>query len=135
MNRAAGRRLRETGVGMGLDEDITYDMEAAIARFGGDESLAAEVVEMYAADVPQLVRTVDEAIKAGDLPSAAAGCHKVRNNFLMFNVEPPATLSRRIELAAKAGEAETVGLLWPKAKAAFLESVVVLRDAAGVRVG
>ena len=120
---------------MGEDGEITYDIEAAVARFGGDESLAAQVIEMYAADVPQLVRTIDEAVESGDLPAAAAGCHKVRNNFLMFNVEPPATLSKRIELAAKAGEAETVGLLWPRAKAAFLDSVVVLRDAAGVQVG
>jgi PAS domain S-box-containing protein len=115
MDRLAGEGAAESGAGTGAaagdtsaaeapsSDGAVIDRDALVARFGGNEALAGEVLDVFATDAPALLAKVAGAAESGDAATLASAAHALKGSIGLFSTGAAYEAARRIEHAARAG--------------------------------
>jgi GAF domain-containing protein/CheY-like chemotaxis protein len=81
---------------------------AVLARLaesmGGDEAFIAELVEQFVSDSPALLEAARNGLERGDLEEVRRAAHTLKSNAATVGANELSDRSRRLEMAAKAGE-------------------------------
>ena len=82
-------------------------------KVGGDVQLAIDVIEIFKAEAPQLIRRLESSLDARDARDAASHAHTVKGASANVGGELLSDFARQIEAAAKgddlAGAGELLG--------------------------
>ena len=81
-----------------------FDRAALIATMGGDETLAREVLGLYATSVSECLGQLREAVTRCDAPLAHRAAHTLKSSSAGAGAASLAALARQIEQTAAAGE-------------------------------
>src|SRR5262249_10855927 len=92
-------RLYEGGDGV--------DWAAVLARLEGNESLLAELIDLYVREWPQLFAELRQALNGGELGVVAFKAHRLNGLARNFGVGP-ATTATTFEALAKLGDREAI---------------------------
>jgi two-component system, sensor histidine kinase and response regulator len=65
-----------------------FEREEFLARLGGDEALALEMVEIFAAESPRMLATLRNAIDAGDAEAVQRAAHNLKGSVSVFGGRP-----------------------------------------------
>jgi PAS domain S-box-containing protein len=105
---------------------LVWDRAALLDRAMGDAGLAASIVEIFRADLPQQLTALDAALAEGDRPLAERLAHSLKSASANLGGERLREQAAIAEQRARAGNlAEvTAGLLALKAAAAELEAAL-----------
>ena len=71
---------------------------------GGDDAFVAELVEQFVADSPALVAAARAGLETGDAEEVRRAAHTLKSNAATMGANELADRSRKLEVAAKAGE-------------------------------
>jgi HPt (histidine-containing phosphotransfer) domain-containing protein len=71
---------------------------------GGDEAFVAELVEQFVSDSPALLEAARNGLERGDLEEMRRAAHTLKSNAATVGANELSDRSRRLEMAAKAGE-------------------------------
>ncbi|MGH3028437.1 MAG: response regulator, partial [Gaiellaceae bacterium] len=71
---------------------------------GGDDAFVAELIQQFVADSPGLVSAARRGLETGDGEEVRRAAHTLKSNAATMGANELADRSRRLELAAKAGE-------------------------------
>jgi GAF domain-containing protein/DNA-binding response OmpR family regulator/anti-sigma regulatory factor (Ser/Thr protein kinase) len=71
---------------------------------GGDDAFVAELIEQFVSDSPALVDAARTGLANGDAEEVRRAAHTLKSNAATMGANELADRSRRLELAAKAGE-------------------------------
>ncbi len=81
---------------------------ATLARLaesmGGDEAFVAELIEQFVTESPNLVDAARRGLETGDPDEVRRAAHTLKSNAATFGANELADRSRKLEMAAKAGE-------------------------------
>ncbi len=83
-----------------------------LRRFGGDDSLLAEVLEELSRNLPELRARVSDAIEARDAPALTAAAHRLRGALLEIAALPAADLARQLEASGGQPDGQRSAELW-----------------------
>ena len=64
----------------GDDARAIFDLAAFGRQTGGDESLRAEIIQMFLEDCPMRVEEIRAAVAAGDAPALASSSHALKGS-------------------------------------------------------
>jgi len=68
-----------------------------LAQCEGDEELMSELVSIFQANTPQIVRSIGEAIEKRDAPALAVSAHKLLSSLGAFGAKEAGSLALRLE--------------------------------------
>lgn len=80
-----------------------YDRAEAIARLDGDESLFAEMANMFVAECDNYCQALGSALAAGDAPLLRREAHTVKSLLATFSFETGRVLAQQLESLAATG--------------------------------
>jgi len=103
-----------------------WNRGALLARLMGDASMADSIMARFMDDLPQRLRTLQEATCLGDLKAVERSAHGLKGACATVGAEVLAGLCREVELAARAGDPDLPRLrqsALEKAQADFLAAV------------
>ena len=80
-----------------------FDMAAALARFGDDEELFAELADLFVADSPQLLHDIWEAVSRGDHEGLERAAHTLKGSVAAFAAERARQLTSSLESMGRSG--------------------------------
>lgn len=81
------------------DLDLSFLYEIA----DGSNEFIVESIDMFMAQTPELLHTIDTAIKGADWPMAASAAHKLKPNLGFFGMLESQSTMQEIEHLAKTG--------------------------------
>jgi HPt (histidine-containing phosphotransfer) domain-containing protein len=84
------------------------DLDALLDRIGGDGALALALLAAYPGQELTLLRVVDAAGTAGDLPAVAHGAHALAGTLATLGAMPAAARARAVERAARDGNTTSI---------------------------
>ena len=84
------------------------DGATLLASVGGTASLLAEVVGVFLADVPSMLKRLRDAARAGDANALAAAAHAIKGAVGLFTEGDAFRSARRLEQIARAGDVSAV---------------------------
>lgn len=61
-----------------MGESTVFDRQQLVDSTNGDEELAAQVVEIFFADIPEQLTELDQALQAGDAHTAERAAHSIK---------------------------------------------------------
>jgi PAS domain S-box-containing protein len=109
--RAAVTRLH-TGMRAARVENVGLDVEAVVARIGGDRELFADIGRLFVEHSAQLTAALTAAVAAGDAAALASSAHALKGSISSFTQGSPYECAKRIEDTARDGDlAEAVALV------------------------
>ena len=88
-----------------------YDRAEAIARLDGDESLFAEMVNMFVAECDSYCKALENALIAGDAPTLRREAHTVKSLLATFSFEAGRALAQQLEYQAASGNLDGADVL------------------------
>ena len=106
------------------DLDLTYLNEVA----DGSDEFIIETIEMFLVQAPEILETLELAIKNQDGPTSSSYAHKLKPNLGIFGMLKSQELFREIEFTTK-GEAPDFSQVASKflaAKGTILENMIAL---------
>lgn len=80
------------------------DWNALRENCAGDESLVAEVLELFRKEAPNLLADVGAAVRAGDALGVKHTAHRLKGALASLAAQPCVTTSRELELMGSKGE-------------------------------
>ncbi len=92
--------------------------ESLLERLGGDADLAHQMVRVFRLDAPSLLRTLTEAVEAGDCEAARRAAHAARGAAANFD-EAAARAAAALETVSTAGDVEGMRGLLPRVERAW----------------
>jgi len=84
------------------------DESRLLAEFGGSHEILAELRDLFLEHAPPLYDTISEAAASGDLEVIAQDGHSLKGACATYGAPRLAEVCKEMELAAKAGDLETV---------------------------
>jgi CheY-like chemotaxis protein len=97
------------------------DRATLVARFGGKAQLVTDVVGVFLADTPNLLDRLRAARRAGDTNEVAAAAHAIKGAAGLFSQGKAFEGARRLEKAARAGDASSIDAVCADLETAVLE--------------
>jgi two-component system sensor histidine kinase/response regulator len=79
---------------------VGIDGNAVIERLGGDESLLAEVAQIFVEDFSRLAASVEAAVQSRDAHALARATHTIAGSVGNFTEEGVYTMARNVERLA-----------------------------------
>jgi CheY-like chemotaxis protein len=83
--------------------EATFDAGELLPRLGGDESLLVEMVEIFAAESPQMLRTLRQALDANDPGAIQRAAHNLKGAVSVFGARPATRSAQAIEGMGREG--------------------------------
>lgn len=80
---------------------VVFDRSTALQRLGGDEELLAELVEMFIADVPNLLGKINAAMADNDRSHLIRTTHTLKGLCATFAASPGEQAAKALEMAAR----------------------------------
>lgn len=90
------------------------NLDAALARLGGDRELLAELAGMFLDQLPELLQDTQNALAGPDISAAVTPAHTLKGLLAQFGAEEAFTYARDVESAARLNQR-------PEALAAFAQ--------------
>jgi len=94
---------------------MTFNLNVAIERVGGDEDLFKEVVALYLQEYPELVARIGEAVERGDAELLQQSAHTLKGSLGTLGAEPAAQNALQLEMMGRQkrldGATEELGVL------------------------
>ena len=84
------------------DLDLTFLYEIA----DGSDEFVVESIDMLLQQAPEMLNSIDQALKSTDWPTAAASAHKLKPSMGFFGMLISQGLLQEVELLCKAGGQE-----------------------------
>lgn len=94
--------------------EILIDREQGLSNVDGDEEFFNEILEIYIEEIPERIESFREHLTKNDLDTLISLSHSLKGVSLTVGALRVHELSKQIELAARAGEEETVRKLYPE---------------------
>ena len=95
---------------------------ALLNLLGGDAAALVEVLDAFVDEAPSQLVCIEEGIADGDLAAVHRAAHTLKSNALTFGASGFADASRRLEEAARAGDAAAARELAGAVSSAWAES-------------
>lgn len=105
-------RLEGETLPKGLQSSGSFDPAEALARFGGDRALFAEMVQDFLDLLPRFLDDVRVAIPEGNLGLVEHIAHRVKGSVAYFADRAAVDAARQLEQAAKARDAAATQTAW-----------------------
>ncbi|HST79215.1 MAG TPA: Hpt domain-containing protein [Verrucomicrobiae bacterium] len=77
-----------------------FDPFALWQRVGGDMQLLSELVQIFAAEYPELLLRIEEATREGDADSLRKASHQLKGSLLQFSAPIAARAAADLEIVA-----------------------------------
>ncbi|MDQ7831318.1 MAG: Hpt domain-containing protein [Desulfovibrionaceae bacterium] len=90
------------------DDNTLIDLPKMLERFDHDLELFREVMDVFVAETPERSRRIAEAAARGDMEQLVRLAHSLKGVCGTMHAEPLRELSFQVEMAARAGDAQTV---------------------------
>jgi two-component system, sensor histidine kinase and response regulator len=100
--KAAGARTAASPV---------FDIAQLVERLGGDRRLARELVTIFRADSPGLMRRIKQAGAKRNMEALAQAAHALKGALATIGAVPARETAARLEAAARAGDSKAAGPL------------------------
>lgn len=84
-----------------------FNLQTALVRMGGDETLLRDLAGFYLEDVPPLLQQLRDAIEREDVDEAVRFAHTIKALSANFDAHALCATAQSIERAARAGELES----------------------------
>ncbi len=88
-----------------------YDRADALSRIADDEELLATLIEMFAADAPNYLAEIDNALVVTDWPLLLRASHTLKGLFATFSARRGEHRAKELEIAAKGHDIQTCAKL------------------------
>jgi PAS domain S-box-containing protein len=105
--------------------DLGLDVEAVVARIGGDRELFVDIGRLFVEHSAEMVDALSAAVRAGDVVALATSAHALKGSISSFTQGSPYECAKRVEDTARAGQLEAAVALVP----ALITEVDRLRQA------
>jgi two-component system sensor histidine kinase/response regulator len=79
-----------------------FDHAAALERFGGDQALMREILDLFLEETPMLLGQIRAALAAGDTEVLERSAHSLKGSVGTFGAKPAARAAQELENRAKA---------------------------------
>ena len=86
-----------------LSERESYNRADALERLGGDESIFAEVANLFVAESGNYCQALEDALTSGDVGVLRREAHTVKSMLATFSFESGRGLAEQLEHLAAAG--------------------------------
>jgi two-component system, sensor histidine kinase and response regulator len=83
--------------------EATFDADELLPRLGGDESLLVEMVEIFAAESPQMLAAMREALETNDPGALQRAAHNLKGAVSVFGARPATRAAQAIEGMGREG--------------------------------
>jgi two-component system, sensor histidine kinase and response regulator len=97
-------------IGLALDQTplpkslgFQLDRKAILVRLQGDEELFRDLVNLFAADTPQLICEARHALACGDANTLQRAAHTIKGSVSNFGAEPAVEAAWRLEQLGQSG--------------------------------
>jgi PAS domain S-box-containing protein len=84
------------------------DKATLIGRFGGNEALLGEVLDVFLSDAPKLLGQVEGAAANRDRAALASAAHALKGSIGLFSMGPAYQTARQVEHSARQGALESI---------------------------
>lgn len=91
-----------------------FDAQALLGRVHGDLNLLRELVDLFAAEVPEMLARIEKAIQDGSPSEMEKASHKIKGSMLQFSAQTAANIARQLEESGRAGSMAGTGMLLEK---------------------
>lgn len=113
----------------------SLNLEAAMARLGGDTDLMSELAGMFVTQLPELLGEAEKGLQAPDTGAAVTPAHTLKGLLAQFGAEDAHLLAKDLELAAKQNRRDDSLALLERLKAACAEVLPALERLARGETG
>jgi len=86
-----------------------FDPDALWNRVHGDVTLLRELVNLFAAEVPVMLATIEKAIRQGSPSDLENASHKIKGSMLQFSAHAAANIARQLEENGRIGSMARAG--------------------------
>jgi HPt (histidine-containing phosphotransfer) domain-containing protein len=86
-----------------------FDPDALWNRVHGDVTLLRELVDLFAAEVPVMLATIEKAIRQGSPSDLENASHKIKGSMLQFSAHAAANIARQLEENGRIGSMARAG--------------------------
>ena len=83
-----------------------FDIAQLVERLGGDRRLARELVTIFRADSPGLMRRIKQAGAKRNMEALAQAAHALKGALATIGAVPARETAARLEAAARAGDSQ-----------------------------
>jgi PAS domain S-box-containing protein len=111
--RAAVTRVH-AGIRAEPVEDVGLDVEAVIARIGGDRELFADIGRLFVEHSSELTTALTAAVAAGDAAALATSAHALKGSISSFTQGSPYEWAKQVEDTARGGDLAEAAALVPQ---------------------
>ena len=133
---ASAEATREAGVSMEQsDEDLIDPAPLAMIRQlqqPGTDDVAARVVQTYCADAPKLIERMKESLQSADAETLRRAAHSLKSSSASVGVKRVASLSKEVEILAKANDLVHLDAMIAAIDAEYLRGARALLAAVGL---
>jgi HPt (histidine-containing phosphotransfer) domain-containing protein len=91
-----------------------FDPQALLNRVHGDLNLLRELVDLFAAEVPEMLSRIETAIQHGSPSELEKASHKIKGSMLQFSAYAAANIARQLEERGQTGSMDGTGMLLEK---------------------
>ncbi len=89
------------------EEVAAFNREVLLARVGGSAKLLRELIEIFLADCPKMLKDVSKALARGDTASAMTATHTLRGSVGTFAAQAALKAAQKVEARARAGKLDS----------------------------
>ena len=117
------------------DEDLIDPAPLAMIRQlqqPGTDDVAARVVQTYCADAPKLIERMKESLQSADAETLRRAAHSLKSSSASVGVKRIASLSKEVEILAKANDLVHLDAMIAAIDAEYLRGARALLAAVGL---
>ena len=86
-----------------MSDNQDFDLSFLYEIADGSNEFLVDSIDMFLQQTPELIKTIDTAIAAGDWSTAGGAAHKLKPNLGFFGMVNSQATMQEIELLCKAG--------------------------------
>lgn len=104
-----------------------FEPSALWQRVDGDMQLLSELVQIFAAEYPELLLRIEEAAREGDADSLREASHKLKGSLLQFSAPIAAAAAANLEILAASNSLKNIAPAVAKVKVEINNLVPLLQ--------
>ncbi len=109
-------------------QEAVIDGARTLERVGGDWSLLREIIDLFVADAPQVIRDIERAVAEKDCRALERAAHRLRGGVSNFGARRATEAALGVECAAREGDLAAAAAQVTELKGAVAQVVQALQD-------
>jgi signal transduction histidine kinase/CheY-like chemotaxis protein/HPt (histidine-containing phosphotransfer) domain-containing protein len=109
-------------------QEAVIDGTRTLERVGGDWSLLREIIDLFVADAPQVIRDIERAVAEKDCRALERAAHRLRGGVSNFGARRATEAALGVECAAREGDLAAAAAQVTELKGAVAQVVQALQD-------